>query len=84
MTVSGPTAGLTISGNGLSGVFEVDQGVTASISGSRSRKGALPAAAGVYNQGTTQLTDCIVSGNSAAGTAAASLTAARSFSPIAR
>ncbi len=32
-TITGPAAGVTVSGGGLSRVFQVDAGVTASISG---------------------------------------------------
>ena len=68
-TIFGPAAGLTISGGGLSRVFEVNSGVTASISrltitgGSTSGNGG-----GLYNLGTTTLTDVTVSGNSAPNT----------------
>ena len=67
-TITGPAAGVTVSGGGLSRVFQVDAGVTASISGLRSPAAdrRVAAAAAFYNQlsGTATLTDCTVSGNS--------------------
>ncbi len=66
VTITGPAGGVTISGGGLSRVFQVDSGVTASLvgltisDGSTSENGG-----GIYNLGTTTLTDCTISGNSA-------------------
>ncbi|MBI1324764.1 DUF4214 domain-containing protein [bacterium] len=68
MTITGPAAGLTISGGGLSRVFHVDSNVTASISGLTISGGNTSVSGGgVYNQGTLTLTDCTVSGNTASG-----------------
>jgi hypothetical protein len=66
-TITGPAAGVTVSGGGLSRVFQVDASVTASISGLTITGGrAGGPGAGVANYGgTTTLTDCTVSGNSA-------------------
>src|SRR5262249_46053472 len=67
-TISGPAAGLTISGGGQSRVFQVDQGVTASISGVTITAGTVSgygSGGGLYNIGTATLTNCTVSGNSA-------------------
>ena len=65
-TITGPAAGVTISGGGQSRVFQVDQGVTASISGVTITGGqAAGDGGGLYNSGTTTLTDCTVSDNSA-------------------
>jgi fibronectin-binding autotransporter adhesin len=67
-TIAGPAGGLTISGGGVSRVFQVDNGVTASISdltitgGSTAENGA-----GLYNSGTSALVDCTISGNTAVG-----------------
>ncbi len=66
-TIDGPAVGLTISGNDSSRVFQLDPGVTATLSGltitggfSNSRGG------GIYNVGgTLYLTDCTITGNSA-------------------
>ena len=66
-TITGPKAGVTVSGGGLSRVFQVDAGVTASISGLTITGGSEPqtAAAAVQLGGTVTLTNCTVSGNSA-------------------
>ncbi len=65
-TITGPAAGLTISGGKQSRVFQVDQGVTASISGlTITGGGNASAGGGLFNLGTTTLTDCTVRGNSA-------------------
>jgi hypothetical protein len=66
-TITGPAAALTISGGGLSRVFLVDSGVTASLSGLTISGGSTSGnGGGLYNDGsTTTLTNCTVSGNSA-------------------
>ena len=69
-TITGPAAGVTVSGGGQSRVFQVDNGVTASISG-LTITGGHPTGnygygGGLFNLGTTTLTNCTVSGNSAA------------------
>ena len=58
---------MTISGGGQSRVFQVDKGVTASISGVTITAGnaGLYGGGGLENYGTTTLTDCTISGNSA-------------------
>ena len=57
---------MTISGGGLSRVFQVDASVTASISGLTITGGnAAGSGGGLYNDGTITLTNCTVSGNSA-------------------
>jgi fibronectin-binding autotransporter adhesin len=66
-TITGPKVGVTVSGGGLSRVFEVEAGVTASISGmtiTGGNTGYYGAGAGLYNTGTTTLTNCTISGNS--------------------
>jgi hypothetical protein len=69
MTIIGPAAGLTISGNNLSRVFQVDPGVTASFSGLTIASGNAYDAngGGLDNLGTARLTNCTVSGSSAGG-----------------
>jgi parallel beta-helix repeat protein len=66
-TITGPTAGLTVSGGGQSRVFDVDEGVAATISGLAITDGADFAKAGgggVFNDGgVLALTNCNVSGN---------------------
>ncbi len=63
-TITGPAAAVTISGGGNSRVFQVDPGVTASISGLTISGGsAVGAGGGLVNYGTTTLTDCTLSGN---------------------
>jgi hypothetical protein len=70
-TITGPAAGVTVSGGGLSRVFLVDASVTASLSGltitgghtTVNGAGVVGAGAGVLNQGTATLTNCTISGN---------------------
>ena len=64
-TITGPAAGVTVSGGGASRVFQVDAGVTASISGLTITGGnaGYDNGGGLFNYGTTTLTDCTVSGN---------------------
>jgi hypothetical protein len=67
-TITGPTAGVTISGNNASRVLLVDANVTESISGltiSGGNSGSYPQGGGLANFGTTTLNNCTVSGNSA-------------------
>jgi hypothetical protein len=67
-TITGPKAGVTVSGGGLSRVFQVDSGATASISGLTITGGKTVKGGGLYNDnGTAKLTDCTVSGNSTTG-----------------
>jgi Bacterial Ig-like domain (group 3)/Right handed beta helix region len=61
--IIGPTAGLTISGDGASNVFQIDPGVKASISGLDLVQGYATAGGGLYNEGTATLTDCTISGS---------------------
>ena len=66
-TITGPAAGVTVSGGGLSRVFQVDGLVTASISGLTITGGnSGSSGGGLANFGTTTLTNCTISGNSAA------------------
>src|SRR6516164_10724493 len=64
-TITGPKAGVTISGGGLSRVFQIDGGVTAPISGLTITDGNTTGnGGGMYNDGgNVTLTDCTVSGN---------------------
>jgi len=67
-TITGPKAGVTVNGNNMSRVFQVDGGVTASISGMSITGGSAGSGGGggLYNNGgTTTLTNCTVSANSA-------------------
>jgi len=69
-TITGPAAGVTVSGGGLSRVFQVDAGVSASISGLTISGGKILGSGGgggLYDGrgSTTTLTNCTVSGNSA-------------------
>jgi parallel beta-helix repeat protein len=65
-TITGPAAGVTVSGGGLSRVFQVDGFVNASISGLTITGGmAADVGGGLLNAGTTALTNCTISGNSA-------------------
>ena len=66
-SIIGPAAGVTVSGGGLSRVFQVDANVTASVSGLTITSGnAGPASdgGGLYNiGGSVRMTNCTVSGN---------------------
>ena len=65
-TITGPAGGVTVSGGGASRVFQVDNLVTASISGLTITGGnaGYDYGGGLLNLGTTSLTNCTVSGNS--------------------
>ena len=66
-TILGPAAGLTVDGGGLSGVFQVNSGVTAAISGLTIAGGNTPdgAGGGLFDDGATlTLSNCYISGNS--------------------
>lgn len=65
--ITGPSAGVTINGGGASRVFQVDQPVTASISGLTITDGSAAYGGGVLNDGSLTLTGCTVSGNTAGG-----------------
>jgi fibronectin-binding autotransporter adhesin len=74
MTITGPSVGVTVSGNHADRVFKVSAGVTASISGLTITEGQPPAAAGnndggglLIAGGTVTLTNCTVSSNTADG-----------------
>jgi hypothetical protein len=66
VTITGPAAGVTVSGGGLSQVFQVDSGVTATFLGLTITGGLTASGGGLNNSGTTTLSDCTISGNSAA------------------
>ncbi len=76
-TITGPAAGVTVSGGGASRVFQVDKGVTASISGLTITGGNAGNGdgGGVLDYGTTTLTNCTISGNSAIKAAACTINA---------
>ncbi len=66
-TITGTAAGVTVSGGGLNRVFEIDQNVTAFLSGMTITGGGGTAdrGGGVLNLGNVTLTNCTVSGNTA-------------------
>jgi hypothetical protein len=66
-TITGPAAGVTVSGGGLNRVFQVDAGVSASLSGLTITGGKTARnGGGLDNEGgTVTLTDCTLSGNTA-------------------
>jgi parallel beta-helix repeat protein len=66
-TITGPAAGLTVSGDGKSGVFQVDAGVNASLSGLAITRGKTAGSGGglADEGGIIALTNCTLSGNSA-------------------
>ena len=67
-TIDGPVASVTISGGGKSGVFVIDSGVTASLSGMSISAGSTTGSGGgMYNKGSITLSGCTISGNSASG-----------------
>jgi parallel beta-helix repeat protein len=67
-TITGPAAGVTVSGNHSSRVFQVDGGVTVSLSGMTITGGSASNGGGLADDGgTATLTNCTVSGNIAAG-----------------
>jgi hypothetical protein len=65
-TLSGPSAGVTVSGGTTSRVFQVDKMVTASLSGLTISEGSTTGeGGGLNNDGKATLTNCTFSGNSA-------------------
>ncbi len=65
-TITGPAAGVTVSGGGLNRVFQVDTGVTASISGLKISNGnAAGNGGGLENYGVANLINCAFTGNMA-------------------
>ena len=69
-TITGPAADVTVSGGGTSRAFQVDPGVTASLSGLTISDGsATRIGGGMVNYGTATLTDCTLSGNSVTNSA---------------
>ncbi len=64
-TITGPAAGLTISGGGASRVFQVDAGVKATITGLTIAHGNASIGGGLYNEGTTYLSGCTIIGSKA-------------------
>jgi hypothetical protein len=64
-TITGPVAGVKVSGGGLSGVFLVDGHVNVSMSRLTITGGNAGRGGGLYNLGATTLTNCYVSSNSA-------------------
>ena len=68
-TITAPAAGVTLSGGGQSGVFQVDKGVQAKISGLSITGGKSAGDGGGLEseaEANVTLTDCTISGNSAA------------------
>jgi MBG domain (YGX type)/YDG domain len=65
-TITGPAAGVTISGGGLSRVLQIEAGVTATLSGLTIGGGSTTGnGGGLYNSGTTALGGVTISGNTA-------------------
>src|SRR5262245_36243938 len=69
-TITGPAAGVTISGNNSSRIFTIDSGVTAAISDLTLSNGFSSdrwngGGGGILNDGTLALTDCTVTHNTA-------------------
>ena len=67
-TITGPAAGVIISGGGKSRVFQVDGGVTASLSGLTISGGSTTGnGGGIENSGTLTLTNSTITGDTATG-----------------
>jgi hypothetical protein len=66
-TITGPTAGVTVSGGGTVGVFQVDAMVTASISDLTIADGAAPSGGGIDNDGTLTIVDSSIASNQGTG-----------------
>ena len=64
-TITGPAAGVTISGDNASGVFTINSGANASFSGLTITGGNDGNGGGILDGGTLSLTDCTVTGNAA-------------------
>jgi parallel beta-helix repeat protein len=68
ITIDGPVAGVTISGDGATRVFVVDAGVSATISGVTISEGSTTGAGGgLYDYGTATLNDVTITNNSSVG-----------------
>jgi len=63
--IDGPSAGVVISGNNAVGVFQVDGGVTATLSGLTISGGSATNGGGIDNCGTLTVTDSTIAGNGA-------------------
>jgi len=67
-TIMAPEAGVTVSGGGNSGVFQIDSNVTVSMSGLTISGGSTTGnGGGLENYGTATLTDCMFSNDTADG-----------------
>jgi hypothetical protein len=65
-TITGPAAGVTVSGGGKSRVFQIDGGVEAAVSGLTITGGSTSGAGGgLDNSGTVTVSNCVFSSNSA-------------------
>ena len=69
VTITGPAAGVTISGNNASRVFQVDSGVTAVLSGLTIANGLAEQGGGLSNSGNLTLNNVVFASNSARGSA---------------
>ena len=63
--INGPSAGVTISGGGNTQVFNIESGVTATMTGLTITGGKASYGGGLYNNGTLNLNYCTVAGNEA-------------------
>ena len=64
-TITAPAAGVTVSGGGISGVFQVDASVTATITGLTIIDGNSSYGGGIDNAGTLTVTNSTLADNSA-------------------
>src|SRR5207237_2778690 len=67
VSISGPAAGVTVNGNNASRAFQIDSGVTATLTGLAVTGGYAVGdnGGGIDNHGTLTLTNCALSGNGA-------------------
>jgi hypothetical protein len=65
--INGPAAGVSVSGNGMYGVMQIDSGFTASLSNLAIVDGSSDVlVGGVFNMGTLNVVDCTFSGDNGA------------------
>src|ERR1051326_4936674 len=70
LTISGPNAGLTISGNNSSRIFHVQNGNTVSISNLTFTGGSASFGGAIFNQGNLTIRNSTFTGNNAVGSGA--------------
>ncbi|MHB1558763.1 MAG: MBG domain-containing protein [Isosphaeraceae bacterium] len=61
--IDGPAAGVTVSGGGTVGVFQIAKDVAATLSGLTVADGNATTGGGLYNEGTLSLDACVITGS---------------------